>query len=118
MIGLPFTLVVDGQSIVDALKPYFERLIMDNAEILTALNTANAALEASNTKLDLVVEHFDKGINEVIVAISNSTNVPQEVVDAVNRLQTNVAAASAKVDIAEGRAQTLDDLNVDTPPAA
>lgn len=82
-----------------------ELITMNNDEI-------TAALDAANAKLQSIGAQLDKGINEVIVAISQAGSaVPQTVVDAVNRLKSTVDAIGTK-------AQTLDDLNPDAPPPA
>lgn len=98
----------------DSLK---ELLTMNFDEVKTALDDANTKLEASTADKAAILEHFDKGINEVIVAISQSGGVPQAVVDAVTRLQGNVTAIAAGDAALQGKAKALDDLTPDAPPA-
>jgi len=103
-------------SVLAAITQLKELITMNFDEIVTALNAANASLAATKAKLDETNVRFEKGINEVILAIQNSGSVPQAVVDAVDALNANVAAVGTSVDTAAGDAATLDDLNPDAPP--
>jgi hypothetical protein len=104
----------------DVPTPLFNQLkdilTMNFDEVTAALNDANTKLTAANDKLDATKAQFDKGINEVILAIQNSGSVPQTVVDAVNSLKTSVDRTAASGDALAGDSQQLDDLNPDTPP--
>jgi hypothetical protein len=101
VITLPVFPAVDAQPLADILVPYLKRIIMNQAELKTALEAVGSALGEVSAQLE-------KGINEVVVAISNAGNTTAEVDAAVAGLQgiaANLKAAS----------QTLDDLNPDAP---
>lgn len=90
---------------------------MDINEVQAALEAANAKLEETNAKADAVKAQFEKGINEVILAMSQAQQVPQSIVDSVNRLNANVTAAAAGTDALAADATQLDGLNPDSTPA-
>jgi len=99
MTLLPIVRAVDGTPLLDILTPYLKRILMNQAEL-------KAALEGIGTALGEVSTQLEKGINEVIVALSNAGTTSPEVDAAVTSLQ-QVAAAL------KGATQTLDDLNPD-----
>lgn len=99
MIALPVFPSVDAQPLADILLPYLKRIIMNQQELKTAL-------EGIGTALGQVSAQLDKGINEVVIAISNAGNTTPEVDAAVTSLQQVAAALKSAT-------QTLDDLNPD-----
>jgi hypothetical protein len=99
VIALPVFPTVDAQPLADILLPYLKRIIMNQAELKTALEAVGTALGEVSTQLD-------KGINEVIVAISNAGNTTPEVDAALASLSGIAASLKAAT-------QTLDDLNPD-----
>jgi hypothetical protein len=103
VIPLQIFPAVDAQPLADILLPYLKRILMNQAELKTALEGVGAALGEVATQLD-------KGINEVIVAISNAGNTTPEVDTALTNLQGIASALKAAT-------QTLDDLNPDAPSA-
>lgn len=103
MIPLALSFAVDAQPLADVLLPYLKRIIMNQTELKTALDSIAAALGA-------VASQLDKATNEVIVAISNAGNTTPEVDAAVANLQQVASALKTAT-------QTLDDLNPDAPAA-
>lgn len=104
-------------SVLTAITQLKEMITMNFDEVTAALGDANTKLETSNSNLVAINTQFQKGINEVILAISQAgSSVPQAVVDAVNRLNTNVGTLTTNVASAAAESQQLDDLNPDTPP--
>lgn len=101
MIAMPVFPAVDAQPLADVLLPYLKRIIMNQQELATAL-------EAVRTSLGEVSTQLDKGISEVVVAISNAGTTSPEVDAAVTSLQQIAAALKSAT-------QTLDDLNPDAP---
>lgn len=107
----------DSAPVLTAITQLKEMITMNFDEVVAALGDANTKLEASNSNLAAINTQFQKGINEVILAISQAgSSVPQAVVDAVNRLNTNVGTLSTNVASAAAESQQLDELNPDTPP--
>lgn len=104
MIALPVIPSVDAQPLADILLPYLKRIIMNQQELKTALEGIGAALSEVSAQLD-------KGINEVVIAISNAGNTTPEVDAAVTSLQQVAVALKSAT-------QTLDDVNPDAAPAA
>ena len=103
VIPLPIFPTVDAQPLADILLPYLKRIIMNQADLKTALETIGAALSG-------VAAQLEKATNEIVIAISNSGTTTPEVDAAVANLQAVATALSAA-------SQNLDDLNPDAPPA-
>jgi len=101
VILLPISPTVDAQPLADILLPYLKRIIMNQAELKTALETIGTALSG-------VAAQLDKATNEIVIAISNQGNTTPEVDAALAGLQAVATALSAA-------SQTLDDLNPDAP---
>lgn len=118
VIMLPFVRGLDGQPIVDALLPYLKRIIMDQAELKTALETVSANLTQFSTDVDADLEQLGKAQNEIIVALQNLNQTSPEVDTALANLQAAAGALSGRQQALRAVAQALDDLNVDAPPAA
>lgn len=109
--------MLDGQSLVNALLPYLERIIVNQAELKTALDGVSTSLAAFGATLDADVAQLNKALNEIVVALSNMGSTTPEVDAAVTALQAAAAALADKGTALQTVSQSLDDLNPDTPPA-
>jgi ABC-type transporter Mla subunit MlaD len=101
MIPLPVFPAVDAQPLADVLVPYLKRILMNQAELKTALDSIGTALGSVATQLE-------KATNEIIIAIQNAGSTTPEVDAAVANLQAVATALTTA-------SQSLDDLNPDAP---
>jgi hypothetical protein len=117
VIALPFSLVVDGRQIVDVLLPYLERIIMNDAEIKTAIEEVTSAVGGIKTNLDTGVAQLAKAQDEIIVALNKLGITSPETDAAMANLRTAVAGLGVVATSVGTVAGALDGLNPDVVPA-
>lgn len=113
MIALQVHPTIDAQPLVDHLLPYLKRIIMDQAELKTALEGVASQLNAVGDQLGAGFAQLGKATDEIVVALSNMGGTTPEVDAAVAALQAAANALTPKADAIKAAAQALDDLNQD-----
>lgn len=103
---------------ITLIKERLDKIQMNQEELQQALADLKAQRELDIERLDAVSGQLTKIQQEVQALIDaiGSTELPQEVADAVASLKAASDQVTAKIAEVAEKSQTVDDQNPDTPP--